>query len=190
MLEKNFDGRHFWVKSKTDKDFQIDSMFFPCTNEKVLSKEELKEARDAKVKDPDYLSRPTIIMCNPNALFYHHMVNSPNSYWLSFFLKKGINVMGWNYRGYGQTKGSCTPYNIKADGESIFDFVISELQLNSKVGMYGRSLGGVVASHISATYPDKISLLIADRTFGNLKDLSTRKFTGKGTQLLYDLVTF
>jgi alpha/beta superfamily hydrolase len=154
MLEKNFDGRHFWVESKTDKDLKIDSMFFPCTNEKVLNREELKEKRDSKINDPEYLSRPTVIMCNPNALFYHHMVNSPNSYWLSFFLKKGINVMGWNYRGYGHTKGSCTPYNIKADGESIFNFVVNELQLSGKVGMYGRSLGGVVASHISATYPD------------------------------------
>ena len=42
MLEKNFDGRHFWVKSQTDKNFKIDAMFFPATSEKVLSTEELK----------------------------------------------------------------------------------------------------------------------------------------------------
>ena len=190
MLEKNFDGRHFWVKSQTDKNFEIDGMFFPCTSESVLSNEELKESRDALKKDPDYLSKPTIIICNPNALFYHHMVNSPNSYWLSLFLKKGINVMGWNYRGYGHTKGTCTPYNIKSDGESILNFLLSELQVKGKIGMYGRSLGGCVATHVAAKYPDKISLLIADRTFGNLKDVSTRKFTGKGTAYLYDLVTF
>lgn len=41
MLEKNFDGRHFWTPSKTDKGLKIDSMFFPCTSEKVLDKDEL-----------------------------------------------------------------------------------------------------------------------------------------------------
>ena len=102
-------------------------MFFPATTEKVLSPEELKESRAAKKPDPDYLSRPTIICCNPNALFYHHMVNSPNSYWLSYFLKKGINVMGWNYRGYGYTAGQCTPYNIKSDGESVLSFILNDL---------------------------------------------------------------
>ena len=54
-------------------------MFFPSTSEKVLSDEELHEYRNTNEgKEPDYLSKPTIICCNPNALFYHHMVNSPN----------------------------------------------------------------------------------------------------------------
>lgn len=97
--------------------------------------------------------------------------------------------MGWNYRGYGQTPGTCTPYNIKADGESILHFLLDELKLTGKIGIYGRSLGGVVATHISATFPDIIHLLIADRTFGSLRDVSTRKFPGEGTRFLYDLIT-
>jgi len=80
-------------------------MFFPATSEKVLSAEELKKARDSNLKDPEYLSCPTIICCNPYALLYHHMVNAPNSFWLNFYIKKGINVLGWNYRGYGDTPG-------------------------------------------------------------------------------------
>ena len=36
MIEKNFDGKHLWVKSQTDN-FNIDSMFFPATSEKVLT---------------------------------------------------------------------------------------------------------------------------------------------------------
>lgn len=190
MLEKNYDGRHFWIKSQTDKGHQIDSMFFPSTSEKVLSQEELDDYRNANEgRDPEYLSKPTIICCNPNALFYHHMVNSPNNYWLSFFLKKGINVLGWNYRGYGRTKGSCTPYNVKSDGESVLYFVIKELGIKGKIGMYGRSLGGVVSSHLAAKYPDKISLIIADRTFGSLRDVSLRKFPGSATSSLFDLIT-
>lgn len=43
MLEKNFDGRHFWIKSH-DGSVEIDSMFFPSTNEVVLLDDENKES--------------------------------------------------------------------------------------------------------------------------------------------------
>lgn len=95
MLERNFDGRHFWVKARDG--VKIDCMFFPSTSEKVVLKKELVDTEAA----PSYLGLPTMIMCNPNALFYHHMVNSPNAFWLNFFLRKGVNIMAWNYRGYG-----------------------------------------------------------------------------------------
>ena len=131
-----------------------------------------------------------MILCNPNALFYHHLVNSPNAFWLNFFLKKGVNVMAWNYRGYGDTKGTPDPYNIKMDGESVVRFVAEDMGVTGRLGIYGRSLGGVVATHVAAQFPDKIALLIADRTFGSLKSVSTRKFVGLGTSALYDLVSF
>jgi len=102
-------------------------MFFPSTSEKILSAKELEENRKNGIKDPEYLSKPTFICCNPNALFYHHMVNAPNSFWLNFYIKKGINVLGWNYRGYGETSGTCTPYNIKSDGESVLYFLLNEI---------------------------------------------------------------
>jgi hypothetical protein len=41
MLEKNFDGRHFWIKSK-DGSIKIDSMFFPSSSETVLFGDEIK----------------------------------------------------------------------------------------------------------------------------------------------------
>jgi len=60
-----------------------------------------------------YQKSPTIIICNPNALFYQHFVTFPNSYILNFFLDMNVNIMCWNYRGYGWTNGSVDPYNIK-----------------------------------------------------------------------------
>lgn len=118
ILEKNFDGRHFEIPSHLDK-VKIDAMFFPASTEKTLTASELEET----ALKPAYLNMPTIIMCNPNAFFYQHMVSQPNAYWLNFFLKKGMNVMGWNYRGYGETPGYPTPYNIKTDAESVLFFL-------------------------------------------------------------------
>ena len=87
-------------------------------------------------------------------------------------------MVGWNYRGYGSTPGTPSPYNIKTDGESVLMFLLDELMITGKVGVYGRSLGGVVATHLAASFPTKVELLLADRSFGSLKDVSIRKFVG------------
>jgi len=63
------------------------------------------------------------------------------------------------------------------------------MQIKGKIGVYGRSLGGVVATHLAATFPFHIDLLIADRTFGSLKTVSVRKFIGLGSSSLFDLIS-
>lgn len=81
MLEKNFDGRRFTVKSKDET--PIDCMFFPFNDEKVVTKTEMeashtvanadqdieKDPKSSKspVSRPEYLKYPTIIFFNPNA---------------------------------------------------------------------------------------------------------------------------
>lgn len=97
--------------------------------------------------------------------------------------------MAWNYRGYGATPGSPTPYNIKTDGESMIKFMLDYLGLQGNFGVYGRSMGGVVATHLASKFPDKIKLLLADRTFGNLKTVAKRKFLGAGSSLLYNVIS-
>ena len=57
-------------------DHKIDCMFFPCTQKEeiicVKEKSLLYDDGDDELpaKAPAYLTKPTIIMCNPNALFY------------------------------------------------------------------------------------------------------------------------
>ena len=79
--------------------------------------------------EPQYMSKPTVIMCNPNALYYQQMVTSPNAYWLNFFLKRDINVLCWNYRGYGDsTRGfmeTVSPYKCKRDAEYVLALLVN-----------------------------------------------------------------
>ena len=99
-------------------------------------------------------------MSNPNALYYQQMVTSPNAYWLNFFLKRDINVVCWNYRGYGESEVSkfecVTPYKEKRDVESVLAFVVNNIRVKGKLGVYGRSIGGITATHLAAKYPDLI----------------------------------
>ena len=98
---------------------QIDCMFFPCTTgEEVVISEEgvIAAARN-------YTQKPTVVMCNPNALIYQTMVLAPNAYWLNFFLKREINVICWNYRGYGESTvgafDAFTSVKAKMDSEKV-----------------------------------------------------------------------
>jgi pimeloyl-ACP methyl ester carboxylesterase len=73
--------------------------------------------------------------------------------------------MTWNYRGYGETKGTASPFNIKCDAEQILNFVKNTLGVKGKIGVYSRSLGGIASTHLASKYSDIIELLIVDRTF-------------------------
>lgn len=128
---------------------------------------------------------PTFILCNPNAMFYQHMVNHPHAYYLRFFLNKDINVMLWNYRGYGLSHGEPNPYIIKHDCEVLLLYMKNEMKLTGKIGIYGRSLGGIPTTHMA----DKVDMIIADRTFSNFEILANRKFYSSLSKYLFKIGT-
>lgn len=93
-------------------------------------------------------------------------------------------MLVWNYRGYGLTKSrSClwshknqpTVSSIKEDSESVITYLRNKIGVRGKIGVYGRSLGGIATTHL-CKYVD---MIIADRTFGNLHDVAETKFFGR-----------
>lgn len=113
------------------------------------------------------------------------MVNHPHAFYLRFFLNKDINVMIWNYRGYGLSHGSSDPYLIRKDGDAVLKYLREELHLTGKFGVYGRSLGGVVTTYLA----DKVDMIIADRTFANFETLADRKFYSTMSKWLFKVGT-
>ena len=118
-------------------------------------------------------------------MFYQYMVNQPHAYYLRFFLNRNINVMVWNYRGYGLSKGKPNPTNIRTDGEKIVRFMRKDMALTGKIGVYGRSLGGVVTTHLV----DSVDFIFADRTMSNFDILSNRKFYSSYAKYLFKAIS-
>lgn len=116
-------------------------------------------------------------------MFYQYMVNQPHAYYLRYFLNKNINVMVWNYRGYGLSNGNPDPTNIRKDGDQIMKYMRENLGLKGKFGVYGRSLGGVVTTHLA----DQVDFIFADRTFSNFDVLANRKFFSSVAEYLFKL---
>jgi len=47
-------------------------------------------------------------------------------------------------------------------------FLVERLQVKGQIGVYGRSIGGIAATHLAAKFPDLVDLLIVDRSFSSL----------------------
>ena len=63
MLERNFEGKHFWIRGHHGA--KLDCMFFPCIlDDKPVVSSIAGESRGK------YLEKPTFIMSNPNAMVY------------------------------------------------------------------------------------------------------------------------
>jgi alpha/beta superfamily hydrolase len=139
-----------------------------------------------------YKTKPTFILCNPNAMFYQHMINYPHAFYLRFFLSRGINVMLWNYRGYGRSHvdgwfagNYPTPDNIREDVECVLEYLKNVMGLKGKFGVYGRSMGGIAACHLANT----VDMIIVDRSFADLETVIFKKFSGLSALSLYQVVS-
>ena len=164
VLAQTFEGQHRWITHAGRKDkTHIDAMFFTNTGEKI------DDSNDSLY----YKENPTFILCNPNAMFYQHMMNFPHAFYLRFFISKGINVLIWNYRGYSRSHtsncltNSPSPTNIKEDAECVLTYLKNVMGLKGKFGVYGRSMGGIATCHLAK----HVDMIIVDRTFATLNEV-------------------
>jgi pimeloyl-ACP methyl ester carboxylesterase len=121
------------------------------------------------------------------------MILAPNAYWLNFFLKRDINVICWNYRGYGDSEKGlfdfANPTKAKRDAEHVLAHSIDILNLQGKIGAFGRSIGGIAACHLAGKYSDLVELLVIDRSLDELLSIAVQKLRGSVTTTLYNQMT-
>jgi len=73
------------------------------------------------------------------------MINYPHAYYLKYFLNKHINCLVWNYSGYGRTQGEPDPREFSREAEQVLNYVKLVVGVEGKIGVYGRSLGAIIA---------------------------------------------
>ena len=120
------------------------------------------------------LDKPTFILCNSNAMFYQQMIHISHTYYLKLFLDRDINVLIWNYRAYGRSSGTPSPENLKGDIITVFKYLREQIGVRGKIGIYGRSLGGIPTSFIAR----QADMVIIDRSFSSLSQMAIHLFNG------------
>ena len=105
-----------------------------------------------------------LIICGPNGSAYQ--LFSKNIH-LDYYLRRGLDIICWNYRGYGFSTGKPSYNNIRNDVIELYN-EIKKLDKYKKIGVHGISIGGIPACHLSSEKRD-IQLLISDRNFGQIE---------------------
>lgn len=87
----------------------------------------------------------------------------------------GFNVLAFDYRGFGLSKGQPSEAGTYLDAEAAWDYLTLKRNMPpSAIVLYGRSLGGAVAVELAKRHPP--AALILDSTFTSLADVAAHHY--------------
>ncbi|AQX11306.1 lysophospholipase [Elizabethkingia meningoseptica] len=122
-----------------------------------------------------YVVKPETKKIKKTILFFHGAGGNVTTY--QYITKPlvdaGFQVVMIDFRGYGKSTGKPTHLNVAADGQMLFDKFINRPDIkNTKVYIYGASLGSQIATHLAKDNVDKISGLILDSPMASFTDIA------------------
>jgi fermentation-respiration switch protein FrsA (DUF1100 family) len=92
---------------------------------------------------------------------------------IQLFHRLGLNVLIFDYRGYGLSEGRPTEQGIYKDMEAAMNVLLKRKDVNpQKIIAYGESLGGAPAIDIATRKP--VAALVLDSTFSSARDMAKR----------------
>jgi esterase/lipase len=153
-----------------------DQFYFP--SKKIIAIDNLKYENITLLVEKDTL---ITILIKPNKkvkatiLYFHGNSGnySENIELIKPLVEDGYQVFMAEYRGYGNSTGKPTHLNIARDSQVIFDFLINIKEVkNTKIIIYGSSIGCQVATNLTMKNQTKIKALILDSGFASFTDIA------------------
>jgi fermentation-respiration switch protein FrsA (DUF1100 family) len=125
-----------------------------------------------------YFKRPeargTILVCHGNVENISTHVKL--DLWL---VEAGYNLFIFDYRGYGRSGGQPDVKGVHLDAEAALKTLVTRLPHpgNDRIIVFGKSLGGAIATHMVATSPYKgrVKALILDSVFSDYRMIAREK---------------
>ncbi len=109
---------------------------------------------------------------------------------LAIFHRLGLNVLIFDYRGYGQSEGTPSEDGLHADAKAAWRFLRKDKHVDAgQIVLFGRSLGGAVAARLAAEVEP--AALILESSFSSARDVAAEVFPllSKLTFLRFDFNT-
>ena len=82
----------------------------------------------------------------------------------------GANIFMLSYRGYGKSTGEASEQGLKRDAQAALDWIVENVP-KTRIIVYGQSIGGAVAIHLTSKNQTRIDSLIIENTFTSLRKL-------------------
>jgi len=109
-------------------------------------------------------NRGTVLFCHGNAGNLEHRLST-----IRIWHDLGLNIMLFDYRGFGSSSGSPTEQGCYEDAQTCYDWLKENGKLNGPFIIHGRSLGGGIASWAAVNF--KNSGLVLESTFTSIPDM-------------------
>lgn len=94
---------------------------------------------------------------------------------VSVFHDMGLNVLIFDYRGYGQSKGKPSEQGLYRDARSAWRYLTQVRDIaDHDIILFGRSLGAAIAIKLATEV--KAAALIAESTFSSADDMARHMF--------------
>ncbi len=108
----------------------------------------------------------TVLFCHGNAGTLASRVETAR-----IWHELGCNILLFDYRGYGQSKGKPSEKGTYRDAEAAWEWLCHTQQIQpDQIILHGRSLGGPIAAYMAKSH--KSAALIVESTFINLKTIA------------------
>ena len=166
--------------------FQIELIEKFCIEEHQLITKDKCQIEYILVKsNPQSYSKKLMIICGPNGVPYQIFIRNLR---FESYLQSDIDVLCWNYRGYGFSKGKSSYNRLRSDVLELFDEVKKNFNYE-RYGVQGISIGGIPCCHLARNRKD-IELMICDRNFGRLDNIAQGFYCGKFLFFIYKYFFF
>lgn len=173
---------------------QMDHMFYQ-------PKKEMKALEFKKIENvslPVGSDTITAVVLKPEStpikktiLFFHGAAGNISTYQYITkpLVENGFQVVMVDVRGYGKSTGKPTHLNVAEDGQKMFDYLLTRPDIkNTKIYLYGASLGSQISTHLAKDNQTKISGLILDGGMSSFTDIAI-KFKPEMKEVIEKYVT-
>lgn len=114
--------------------------------------------------------RATILFCHGNGGNISHRMEK-----ISMFNFLNLNVLIFDYRGYGRSTGHPLERGLYLDAEAVYDYLVKRKHISAgEIIAYGESLGGAVA--IDLAWKNELGGIIIEEGFTSLRDMGKKIF--------------
>ncbi len=114
----------------------------------------------------------TLLWCHGNAGNIVHRLEN-----MALLYREGLSVFLFDYRGYGQSKGTPSEEGFYRDALAAYAYVTQVREASSdRLVLFGRSLGGAVAGELAGRRP--AAGLILESTFPSVEAVARQHYFG------------
>ncbi len=119
---------------------------------------------------PSGSSRATLIFSHGNGGNISHRLEK-----IKILNGLGLDVLIFDYRGYGGSKGSPSEKGLYLDAEAVYDYLVNQKKIPArKIVGYGESLGGAVIIDLAGKH--ELGGIIVEGAFSSVRDIAKRYF--------------